>query len=85
MSLALVPLGMVWSKLTLVICASSSVVTLGEWVRSCSPAATFVEWILSSFVLSEMDVVSSTTSRLAACQQAPVRHPRWGGAQWPTR
>lgn len=72
MSFALLPRGMVLSKLTWVVCASSLAVTLGEVEMTCWSASTLVEWILSSFVLRVMDVVSSATSRLAACQQAHV-------------
>lgn len=63
---------MAWSKLTVVVCASSSVATWGDSVMTCWPAVTLVEWILSSLVLRAMDVVSSTTSRLAECQQGPL-------------
>jgi hypothetical protein len=35
---------------------------------TCSPAVTVVEWILSSLVLSEIEVESSLTSKLALCQ-----------------
>ena len=49
-----------------------SLVRVGESLMSCWPAVTLAEFILSSLVLRVMDVVSSTTSRLAACQQASV-------------
>jgi hypothetical protein len=42
-SFAWLPAGMVWSKVTLVVWASSSVVTLGAWVMTCWPAATVAE------------------------------------------
>lgn len=61
---ALVPPGSVWSKSTFVLCLSSSYVTLGLLEMTWSPAVIFVEWILSSLVLREIDVLSSATSRL---------------------
>lgn len=63
-SFALLPPGIVCSKSTLVVCLSSSWETLGLLEMTSSPVVTFVEWILSWLVLREMEVLSSTTSRL---------------------
>ena len=68
-SFALLPPGIVSSKLTLVVCASSSWETVGDSEMTCSPAVTLVEWILSSFVFRDIEVVSSTTSKLVGRQQ----------------
>lgn len=70
-SFALLPPGSVWLKSTCVRCFSSSFVSLGSLEMTSSPAVIVVEWILSSLVLTEMEVLSSTTSRLggsALCQ-----------------
>lgn len=63
-SWALLPLGMVLSKLTFVVWASSSWDTVGDSEMTLSPELTLVEWILSSLVFRDMEVVSSTTSKL---------------------
>jgi hypothetical protein len=67
-SFALLPLEMVWSKLTLVVCESASWEMVGDSEMTWSPAVILVVWILSSFVLSEIEVVSSLTSKLDTCQ-----------------
>ena len=72
-SFALLPPGIVFPKSTFVHCFSSSCVISGLLEITSSPAVTLVEWILSSLVLREIEVVSSTTSRLAWCQRASCR------------
>jgi hypothetical protein len=61
---ALLPPGSVCLKLILVVWFSSSWETDGESVMTCSPEETLVVWILRSVVLRDMELVSSTTSRL---------------------
>ena len=74
---ALDPLGRVWSKLTLVVCASSSWARAGESEMSFSPEVTLAEWILRSMVLRVMDVESSTTSKLGrSANNAPLSEPQ---------
>lgn len=67
-SFALLPPGSVWSKATCVLCFSASFVSFGLLEMTSSPAVILVEWILSSLVLTEMEVLSSTTSRLEGDQ-----------------
>ena len=74
-SFALLPPGIVFPKSTFVHCFSSSCVISGLLEITSSPAVTLVEWILSSFVLREIDVLSSTTSRLRSCQHHDLRQP----------
>ena len=64
MSWALLPLEMLLSKLTVVVCVSSLCETVGESETTWSPEETLVEWILSSFVLRAIEVLSSLTSKL---------------------
>jgi hypothetical protein len=73
-SCALLPFEMVCSKLTLVVCESSSWETVGESEMVWSPEVTLVEWILSSVVLREIEVVSSLTSKLESRQHFGFLH-----------
>jgi hypothetical protein len=66
-SFALLPLESVGSKLTVVVSLSASWETVGESEMTLPSAETVVEWMVISFVLRAIEVLSSLTSRLGVC------------------